>query len=56
MISAIRLSLDVIHAGSTLPKGFLWGGKLETWQVGVIGTMSAFIGIYQIYARKRMPK
>lgn len=56
IISAIRLSLDVIHAGSTLPKGYLWGGKLETWQVGLIGTMSAFIGIYQIYARKRMPK
>lgn len=55
LISVIRLSLDLIHAGSTLPKGYLWGGKLQTWHVGMIGTLSAFIGIFQIYARKRMP-
>jgi len=56
MISVIRLSLDLIQAGSTLPKGYLWGGKLETWHVGLVGSMSAFIGIYQYFAKKKMPK
>ncbi|XP_037037258.1 peroxisomal membrane protein 11C [Bradysia coprophila] len=56
VISVIRLSLDLIQAGSTLPKGYLWGGKLETWHVGLVGTLSAFIGIYQYFAKKKMAK
>lgn len=54
IVSVIRLSLDLIQAGSTLPKGYLWGGKLETWHVGLVGSMSAFIGIYQYFAKKKM--
>lgn len=42
IISVIRLSLDLIQAGSTLPKGYLWGGKLETWHVGLVGLWSKF--------------
>lgn len=53
MISMVRLSLDFTHAVSTLPKGFLWGGKLETWHVGLIGTLSAALGIYQFITKKR---
>lgn len=30
IVSVIRLSLDLIQAGSTLPKGYLWGGKLDS--------------------------
>lgn len=56
VISVIRLSLDLIQAGSTLPKGYLWGGKLETWHVGLVGSFSAFIGIYQYFAKKKMAK
>lgn len=56
MISVFRLTLDLIHAGSTLPKGFLWGGKFENWHVGLIGTVSSFIGLYQYFAVKRMNK
>lgn len=55
-LSILRLTLDFIHAASTLPKGLLWGGKLETWHVGLIGTTSAFLGIYQIFVKKRMAK
>lgn len=56
MISVFRLTLDLVHAGSTLPKGFLWGGRFETWHVGLIGTVSSFIGLYQYFAVKRMNK
>lgn len=54
LISIFRLTLDLVHAGSTLPKGMLWGGKFESWQVGLIGTVSSFIGLYQYFAKKRI--
>ncbi|XP_053698730.1 peroxisomal membrane protein 11C-like [Sabethes cyaneus] len=54
LISIVRLSLDLVHAGSTLPSGMLWGGKFESWQVGLIGTISSFIGLYQYFAKKRI--
>lgn len=52
IITIVRLTLDFTHAVSTLPKGWLWGGRLETWHVGLIGTTSAAIGIYQ-FIKKR---
>ncbi|XP_039443737.1 peroxisomal membrane protein 11C [Culex pipiens pallens] len=54
LISIVRLSLDLVHAGSTLPSGMLWGGRFESWQVGLIGTVSSFIGLYQYFAKKRI--
>ncbi|KXJ82848.1 hypothetical protein RP20_CCG010676 [Aedes albopictus] len=54
LISIVRLTLDLVHAGSTLPKGMLWGGKFESWHVGLIGTISSFIGLYQYFAKKRI--
>ncbi|XP_055322006.1 peroxisomal membrane protein 11C isoform X2 [Sitodiplosis mosellana] len=42
-ISVVRLSLDLTHAVSTLPAGWFWGGKLKTWHVGALGTLSAVI-------------
>lgn len=56
LISVVRLSLDLLQAGSTLPRGYLWGGKLDTWHVGLIGTVSAFIGIYQMITKKHLAK
>uniref|UniRef100_T1PIY6 Peroxisomal biogenesis factor 11 (PEX11) n=1 Tax=Musca domestica TaxID=7370 RepID=T1PIY6_MUSDO len=56
ILTLIRLSLDFVHAGSYLPKGYLWGGKLSTFQIGAIGTASAAIGIYQIFAKRRLNK
>ncbi|XP_053946333.1 peroxisomal membrane protein 11C [Anastrepha obliqua] len=56
LLSVLRLSLDFAHAVSTLPKGYLWGGKLSTFQVGAIGTLSAGIGIYQLFAKRRLNK
>lgn len=56
MISLIRLTLDFIHAASTLPNGYLWGGKLSNYSVGFIGSTSSLIGLYQYFARKRLAK
>ncbi|XP_017855729.1 PREDICTED: peroxisomal membrane protein 11C [Drosophila arizonae] len=56
LMSIARISLDFVHAVSTLPKGYLWGGKLSTFQVGAIGTLSAGLGIYQIFAKRRLCK
>lgn len=56
MISVIRLSIDLTHAVSTLPSGWFWGGKLKTWHVGALGTLSAIIGIYQYFAKKQLKK
>lgn len=56
MISVFRLTLDFIHASSTLPEGYLWGGKLSNFTVGVIGSTSSLVGLYQYFARKRLAK
>lgn len=56
LMSVVRISLDFVHAVSTLPQGYLWGGKLSTFQVGTIGTLSACLGIYQIFAKRRLNK
>ncbi|KAG8037706.1 hypothetical protein G9C98_005917 [Cotesia typhae] len=42
-----RMLLDMSYAVSYLPNGTLWGGKLSTWQVGALGTVSSLIGLYQ---------
>jgi peroxin-11C len=56
MISCLRLTLDFIHAVSTFPKGILWGERFSSMTVGLIGTTSSFIGLYQYFAKKRLAK
>lgn len=56
MISIVRLTLDFIHAASTLPEGYLWGGKFSNLTVGLIGSTSSLIGLYQYFAKKRLAK
>lgn len=56
VITCIRLSLDFVHAVSTFPKGVLWGEKLSNTTVGLIGSCSSVIGIYQYFAKKRLAK
>lgn len=51
-ITCIRLTLDLIHAVSTLPKGFLWSSRLNNWQVGLVASISSVLGIYQMYVPK----
>lgn len=53
-VSIVRLSLDFVQVASTLPNGWLWGGKLSNYTVGLIGTTSSCIGLYQYFAKKRL--
>lgn len=48
--------MDLTQAVSYLPRGWFWGGRLQTWHVGALGTMSALIGIYQYFAKKKLKK
>lgn len=48
----IRMMLDLTFAISYLPAGKLWGGKLSSWQIGGIGTISSFIGLYQALSER----
>ncbi|NP_001090009.1 peroxisomal biogenesis factor 11 gamma S homeolog [Xenopus laevis] len=38
---------DLFNAIHWMPSGFLWGGSSPTWLVGLMGTISSLIGIYQ---------
>ncbi|XP_073452449.1 peroxisomal membrane protein 11C [Aquarana catesbeiana] len=38
---------DLTNAIHWMPPGFLWGGCSPTWFVGLMGTISSLIGIYQ---------
>ncbi|CAH0552713.1 unnamed protein product [Brassicogethes aeneus] len=54
ILTSIRLTMDLVHAINTLPQGFLWSSKLSTWQVGLIGSMSSVLGIYQIFYKRKI--
>ncbi|XP_063995447.1 peroxisomal membrane protein 11C [Diachasmimorpha longicaudata] len=47
LLTCGRMLIDLSYAISYLPPGTLWGGKLSTWQVGALGTLSSFIALYQ---------
>ncbi|CRK94628.1 CLUMA_CG008128, isoform A [Clunio marinus] len=55
-ISILRLTLDFVHAASTLPHGWLWGGKFSNLTVGAIGSTSSLIGLYQYFAKKKLAR
>lgn len=55
-VTIFRNFLDILHAGSTLPKGMLWGGKLKPYQVALVGTISSLLGIYQFLAKRQLAK
>ncbi|NXE71724.1 PX11C protein, partial [Calcarius ornatus] len=38
---------DLCNAIHWLPPGFLWAGRFPPWLVGLLGTISSLIGIYQ---------
>ncbi|XP_058792364.1 peroxisomal membrane protein 11C [Phymastichus coffea] len=52
LLLCLRLLLDLSYAISYLPPGTLWGGKFSTWQVGLLGTISSLIGLYQALSKK----
>jgi peroxin-11C len=51
LLTAVRCSSDLAQAINYLPEGFLWAGKLEKWHIGVLGTVSSIISLYQACKR-----
>uniref|UniRef100_A0A8C5MDS0 Peroxisomal biosis factor 11 gamma n=2 Tax=Leptobrachium leishanense TaxID=445787 RepID=A0A8C5MDS0_9ANUR len=47
VLTIIGCASDLVNAIHWMPPGFLWGGCFPTWLVGLMGTISSFIGIYQ---------
>ncbi|XP_038220845.1 peroxisomal membrane protein 11C-like [Zerene cesonia] len=56
MVTAGKLFLDITHAVSCLPSGWLWGEKIGSTKVAAIATTSSVIGIAMYFARKRLLK
>ncbi|XP_013137699.1 PREDICTED: peroxisomal membrane protein 11C-like [Papilio polytes] len=53
-LTTSKLLLDVLHAVSWLPRGWLWGGALSTTQASTIATASAVFGLVMHYNGKRL--
>jgi peroxin-11C len=51
LLTAVRCISDLAQAVNYLPNGFMWAGKLEKWHIGVLGTVSSIISLYQTYKR-----
>ncbi|MEE6487977.1 hypothetical protein FKM82_015100 [Ascaphus truei] len=47
VLSIIGSLSDLANAVHWMPPGFLWGGQSPTWLVGLMGTGSSLISIYQ---------
>lgn len=56
LLTCIRLILDISYAVSYLPPGVFWGGRLKTWQIGALGTLSSLIGLYQALSKRMISK
>lgn len=53
-LNSTKLILDVVHAVSWLPRGWLWGGSLQTTQAAGVATLSAVLGLVIHYNGKRL--
>ncbi|XP_040393307.1 peroxisomal membrane protein 11C isoform X2 [Cygnus olor] len=47
VLSIVSNMADLANAIHWLPPGFLWAGRFPPWLVGLLGTISSLIGIYQ---------
>lgn len=47
VLSILAQAADLSNAIHWLPPGFLWAGRFPPWLVGLLGTVSSLIGIYQ---------
>ncbi|CAH2040195.1 unnamed protein product, partial [Iphiclides podalirius] len=55
-VTAGKLCLDIAHAVSCLPPGWLWGDRIGPTKVAAVATTSSLIGIALYFARKRLLK
>ncbi|XP_028026271.1 peroxisomal membrane protein 11C-like [Bombyx mandarina] len=53
-LATTKLVLDVVHAVSWLPAGWLWGGKLSAQQASIVATTSAVLSLMAHYHGKRL--
>ncbi|XP_013782976.1 peroxisomal membrane protein 11C-like [Limulus polyphemus] len=44
-IALIKYIADLTNAINWLPRGFLWAGKLKTWEVGLLGMLSSVLSL-----------
>uniref|UniRef100_A0A8C0FCY5 Peroxisomal biogenesis factor 11 gamma n=1 Tax=Bubo bubo TaxID=30461 RepID=A0A8C0FCY5_BUBBB len=51
VLSVLTDAADLANAIHWLPPGFLWAGRFPPWLVGLLGTISSLIGIYQASRR-----
>ncbi|NWR77265.1 PX11C protein, partial [Centropus unirufus] len=51
VLSVLADAADLSNAIHWLPPGFLWAGRFPPWLVGLMGTVSSLIGIYQASRR-----
>ncbi|XP_019393911.1 PREDICTED: peroxisomal membrane protein 11C [Crocodylus porosus] len=49
VLSILSSMADLSNAIHWLPPGFLWAGQFPPWLVGLMGTISSLIGVYQMY-------
>uniref|UniRef100_V9LBD7 Peroxisomal membrane protein 11C-like protein n=1 Tax=Callorhinchus milii TaxID=7868 RepID=V9LBD7_CALMI len=47
---------DLGNAIHWMPAGFLWSGKFPDWLVGLMGSVSSLIGVYQMSCKKDLRK
>lgn len=47
VLSILSSMADLSNAVHWLPPGFLWAGQFPSWLVGLMGTISSLIGVYQ---------
>ncbi|XP_069505342.1 peroxisomal membrane protein 11C isoform X2 [Ambystoma mexicanum] len=47
VLTIISSMADLSNAIHWMPPGFLWAGRFPPWLVGLMGTISSLIGIYQ---------
>ncbi|RVE44334.1 hypothetical protein evm_011058 [Chilo suppressalis] len=55
-VTALKMCLDITHAVSCLPEGYLWGEKIGATKVAAIATTSSIMGIALYFARRRLLK
>ncbi|NWV01960.1 PX11C protein, partial [Upupa epops] len=51
VLSILMEAADLSNAIHWLPPGFLWAGRFPPWLVGLLGTISSLISIYQASRR-----
>ncbi|KAK1157186.1 peroxisomal membrane protein 11C-like isoform X1 [Acipenser oxyrinchus oxyrinchus] len=53
VFSILSSMADFANAVNWMPPGFLWAGKFPDWLVGLLGTTSSLISLYQMCAGRR---